>query len=187
MDTTPSQGTPAQQQPSPEQKFERFKYYVDLAKWFIVSVALVVMTTIIDAGFRDRSAGLSEIQQYDKYVTELIVLNEEVGPRRLLAQYFANVTASDKLRKQWQAYYKLLDGEYTVLMRARQEGIRARDSLTMLAILSQNKSEKADSVTKLQITRLDSAIETYTKTLHTPVRLPASLRTIRLDSSIRNK
>lgn len=186
MDTTPSQpGTPARQEPSPEQKFERFKYYVDLAKWFIVSVALVVMTTIIDAGFRDRSAGLSEIQQYDKYVTELIVLNEEVGPRRLLAQYFANVTASDKLRKQWQEYYKLLDSEYTVLMRARQEGIKARDSLAMLAILSQNKSEKADSVTQLQITRLDSAIETYNKTLHTPVKLPANLKVISFDSLIR--
>lgn len=187
MDNTSSQpGTPTQQ-PSPEQKFERFKYYVDLAKWFIVSVALVVMTTIIDAGFRDRSAGLSEIQQYDKYVTELIVLNEEVGPRRLLAQYFANVTASDKLRKQWQEYYKLLDGEYTALMRAKQEDIKSRDSLTMLAILSQNKSEKTDSVTKLQISRLDSAIETYNKTLHTPVKLPAGLRAIRLDSSALNK
>lgn len=185
MDTTTSQPvTP--RQPSPEQKFEKFKYYVDLAKWFIVSVALVVMTTIIDAGFRDRSAGLSEIQQYDKYVTELIVLNEEVGPRRLLAQYFANVTASDKLRKQWQEYYKVLDGEYTVLMRARQEGIRARDSLAMMAILS-SKSPEADSATQLQINRLDSAIETYNKTLHTPIRLPSSLRAIRLDSSMLNK
>jgi hypothetical protein len=184
MDTTPSQqGTPARQQPTPEQKFERFKYYVDLAKWFIVSVALVVMTTIIDAGFRDRSAGLSEIQQYDKYVTGLIVLNEEVGPRRLLAQYFANVTASDKLRKQWQEYYKLLDSEYTVLMRARQEGIKARDSLAMLAILSLNKSEKTDSVRQLQIIRLDSVIQGYNKTLHTPVRLPENF--LNFDSLVR--
>lgn len=158
-----------------EQKFDRLRYFVDLAKWFVVSVALVVMTIIIDAGFKDRTAGLTEIQQYDKYVTGLIVLNQEVGPRRLLAQYFAHVTASDILRKRWQEYYKLLDDEYTVLMRARQEGIKTRDSLVTLAILSQNKNEKTDPATKLKIIRLDSVIESYDKALLTPVKLPAGI------------
>lgn len=181
MDTTPQQ--PVRQQPSPEQKFERFKYYVDFAKWFIVSVALVVVTLIIDAGFKDRAAGLSELQQYDKYVTQLIVLNEEVGPRRLLAQYFANVTASDKLRERWQEYYKLLDGEYIILMKARQEKIKTRDSLTALVIVALGKNGKADPVTEMQIGRLDSAIETYDRSLLSSIKLPPSPGIILPDSS----
>ena len=89
--------------------FEKYKFNVEIIKWLIGSVALVVITQIIDAGFKDRSAGLQEIQQYDKYVTEVIVLNKELGPRRLLAQYFSNVPASDKLRDLWKDYYTQLD------------------------------------------------------------------------------
>ncbi len=100
------------QQPVEPSKFEKIKYLIDLGKWFIVSVALVVMTSIIDSGFKDRAAGITEIQTYDKYLTDLIVLNKEVKPRWLLAQYFANVTASDKLRERWVEYFKILDEDY---------------------------------------------------------------------------
>ena len=111
----------------PNFKFEKFKYVVDLIKWFIVSVALVMMTTIIDSGFRDRAAGIQEIQQYDKYVTDLIVLNKEIVPRRLLAQYFATVTASDKLREHWKDYYNQVDIEYNQY--------RIQDSIIKTALL----------------------------------------------------
>ena len=43
-------------------------YWIDLAKWLIVSVGLVIMTTIIDQGFKDRAAGIVEMGAYDKYV-----------------------------------------------------------------------------------------------------------------------
>ena len=105
----------AAEDPTPDPKLERMKYWIDLAKWSIVSVVLVVATMIIDKGFRDRAAGIVEIQTYDKYVTDLIVLNKEVGPRRLLAQYFANVTASDKLRAHWVDYYNVLNQEYDII------------------------------------------------------------------------
>ncbi len=72
----------------PNFKFEKFKYVVDLIKWFIVSVALVIMTTIIDSGFRDRAAGIQEIQQYDKYVTDLIVLNKEIKTQAITSSIF---------------------------------------------------------------------------------------------------
>jgi len=98
-----------------EPKPDLLTYWIDLAKWLIVSVGLVIMTTIIDRGFKDRAAGIVEMNAHDKYVTDLIVLNKEVGPRRLLAQYFANVTASDKLRRGWEKYYALLDSEYRAI------------------------------------------------------------------------
>ena len=82
---------------------------IDLIKWFLGSFVIVVMTTIISYQFQDREHGLNEMNQYDKYVTELIVLNKDLGKRRLLAQYFAYVTPSDKLREPWMDYYLLLD------------------------------------------------------------------------------
>lgn len=116
-------------------------YWIDLAKWAIVSVGLVVMTSIIDAGFKDRAAGIVEMGAYDKYVTDLIVLNEEVGPRRLLAQYFAHVTASDKLRPGWVEYYELLDTEYRAIVARDSAQWKEQKQLLNKAVLT-----KADSV-----------------------------------------
>lgn len=96
---------------------QKMKLIFDLIKWFIVSVVLVVITMVIDYGFRDRQAGLNEAKQYDHYVTELIVLNKEVGPRRLLAQYFSFVLPSEKLKKGWREYYWVVNEEYKALVK----------------------------------------------------------------------
>jgi hypothetical protein len=96
--------------------FEKYKYKVELFKWLIGSVALVVMTTIIDWGFKDRAAGLQEIEQYDKYATELIVLNNDPVKKRMLAQFFSKVTPSEKLREGWEKYYVEVDAEYKIFL-----------------------------------------------------------------------
>ena len=90
---------------------------IELIKWFLGSFVLVLITTIISYKIQDRQQGISEINQYDTYVTELIVLNKDLGKRRLLAQYFAHVTPSEKLRKPWMNYYLLLDKEYKELQK----------------------------------------------------------------------
>ncbi len=95
-----------------KQDFERLKYWISLGKWFVVSVALVIMTTIIDWGFKDRQAGLAELKFYDNYVTELIVLNPSPVQKRMLAQYFACVGPSDKLRERWKIYHDSIYREY---------------------------------------------------------------------------
>ena len=96
---------------------QKMKMILDFIKWFIVSVALVVITMIIDYGFRDRAAGIKEAAQYDKYVTDIVVMNSEVGKRRLLAQYFSKVLPSDKLRKCWENYYWVVNAEYLDMMK----------------------------------------------------------------------
>lgn len=101
---------------------------VELVKWFIGSVVMVLITTIVSYQFQDREHGLNEMNQYDKYVTELIVLNKDLGKRRLLAQYFAYVTPSEKLREPWMNYYQLLDSEY--------KETQKQDSLILLEIKS---------------------------------------------------
>jgi hypothetical protein len=150
----------------PNIKFERFKYFVELAKWFIVSVALVIMTTIIDAGFKDRASGIQEIQQYDKYVTDLIVLNKEVGPRRLLAQYFANVTASDKLREHWKDYYKEVDFEY------RQYLIQDSIVKAKLAVAQSKDTVKITVKEKQVIQNLQQKANELNRQINSNIKLP---------------
>lgn len=99
---------------------ERIKIWIDLGKWAIVSVGLVIMTKIIDTGFKDREVGLNEIKEYDKYVT-LVTDYNKIAERRLLAQYFAYVTPSDKLKEGWQDYFNSVDLEYQELIREKQK------------------------------------------------------------------
>lgn len=146
---------------------ESLKYWVELAKWFMVSVVIVVATLIIDSGFKDRAAGVVEINAYDKYVTDLVVLNENVGPRRLLAQYFANVTASDKLRERWEAYYQKLDSEYRTLA---ERDAAAATELNRLALKEVLSTE--DSLLRVKL-NVDRAV--YGQQLYSRVAQPADL------------
>lgn len=98
------------------EKFERYKVRIDLFKWLIGTVGLTIITFIINWGFRDREQGMNEISQYDKYATELIVLNDNPVNRRMLAQYFSKVTPSEKLRCGWEDYYKEVDKEYQIFL-----------------------------------------------------------------------
>lgn len=98
-------------------QFEKYKFNVEVFKWFIVSVVLVVITLKIDTGFRSRSAGVTEITQYDKYVNELVILNPDIGPKRALAQYFSHVIASEELRKGWKNYYTEIEKEYVLILK----------------------------------------------------------------------
>jgi hypothetical protein len=90
---------------------ERLKIWLDLLKWAVASVGIVIATLIIDSGFKDREIGIKELSLYNDHV-DLVTNSENVAQRRLLAQYFAYVTPSDKLRERWQAYFEIVDREY---------------------------------------------------------------------------
>ena len=89
---------------------------IELFKWFLGSVVLVLIPIIINWGIDDRRQGLDEVKQYDKFATELILTNNSLGKRRLVAQYFSYVIPSEKLRKPWERYYKLLDMQYKEIL-----------------------------------------------------------------------
>ncbi|MFZ1686750.1 MAG: hypothetical protein WAU70_04985 [Flavobacteriales bacterium] len=146
---------------------EKLKYWLEFAKWFIVSVVIVVATLIIDSGFKDRAAGVVEINAYDKYVTDLIVLNKEVGPRRLLAQYFSHVTASDKLRARWVDYYNVLDKEYTLIAERDSTLAREQRALALKVNLT-----KADSLREKEINMKRMMIEQQLFTPVVPLQQP---------------
>lgn len=158
--------------PNPDQNFERYKYKVELFKWLIGSVALVVMTAIIDWGFKDRAAGLQEIQQYDKYATELIVLNNDPVKKRMLAQFFSKVTPSEKLREGWELYYKEVDSEYKEFLK--------KDTLAQerLKKLSDKDSTMLSTSQKMEKEQLEIQVKETQRIMNQPIILPNSTTTI---------
>lgn len=76
---------------------------VDLGKWFIASVAIVVGATIIGDGFKEREQDIKEIDVFDKYVTT-VTEADGIEKRWLLAEYFSIVAPDGELRKSWEAY-----------------------------------------------------------------------------------
>jgi|GEM_PF-716011 hypothetical protein len=147
-------------------EFEKFKYKVELLKWFVASVVLVVITTIIDSGLKDRAEGIVEIEQYSKYVNNLIVLNDQIGPRRKLAQFFSKVTASKKLREGWVDYFKAIDTEYNELNQEYADTQKKYDSLYR----KPNRSVE-DSII---LSHLQDLIVYYNKQLNSPIKIPAN-------------
>ncbi len=82
---------------------DRFDQYIELFKWFISSVAIVVVTLIIDTGFRERETGINEMKLYSDYVDVILKANN-IEERYKLADYFATVTPTDRLRVRWIEY-----------------------------------------------------------------------------------
>lgn len=151
--------------------FEKLKYIIDLVKWLITSVALVLITLIIDTGFRDRESGMKEIAQYDKYVTELLILNKDLASKRSLAQFFSCVTPSGRLAKGWGKYYALVDEEYRPTIAAAKTADSTLQSQRMKLIVMQNLSE-ADSS---RLEKINEKIQQTQSIINPEIVLPGTI------------
>jgi hypothetical protein len=145
-------------------ELQKLKLIFDVVKWLVGSVALVIVTLVINYGFKDRAAGLAEVKQYDTYVTNLIVLNNEVGPRRLLAQYFSYVLPSDQLRKCWQNYYLVVNEEYQAMVK--------KDSLLELKLKGFMTMKSINPEQQVELEALNKQKHYTEKELYTDFRLP---------------
>ena len=94
-----------------EIRFEKYKFNVELFKWFIGSVVLVVATIIIDKGYRERTAGIQEMEVYDKYVN-VILKADNIEERWKLTEYFSVVTPTERLRERWILYRDTIKVDY---------------------------------------------------------------------------
>jgi len=151
----------------------RIEIIIDLVKWFLGSFVILILPIMIGKSLDDRKQGLQEIEKYDKYATELIIQNDNLGKRRLLAQYFAHVTPSEILRARWIDYYNLLDAQWKAIVK-RQKEIEeekeklkkelAADSALMIRPRLEMRRESAKATTPAQ-TSEDSLMEEKAKRL----------------------
>jgi hypothetical protein len=126
------------------------------------------MTAIIDWGFKDRAAGMQEIQHYDKYATELIVLNNDPVKKRMLAQFFSKVTPSEKLRAGWESYYKEVDAEYREFLK--------KDTLDQEKLKSYMDKDTASlsPSQKIEKEQLEIRVKETRRIMNQPIILPNS-------------
>jgi len=113
-------------------RFEKYKYKVEIIKWLIGSIAITVATLIIDNGFKERDAGIQEMQAFDKYV-EVILKADDIESRWLLSQYFATVTPTERLRQRWIAYQDSIEDDYRTYKALTQEKIALEQQLDTIS------------------------------------------------------
>jgi len=95
---------------------------IELGKWFIVSVAIVLSASIVNDGFREREQDIKEIQVFDKY-TNIILEADGVEKRRLLCEYFASVSPEGPIKKAWEKYKIVIDGHVAELREAEKKAL----------------------------------------------------------------
>ena len=104
---------------------------IEIVKWFVISVAVVVGASIVSDSFKEREQDVKEIAVFDKYVTT-ITEADGVEKRWLLAEYFSFVAPPGELRKSWEAYkvaIKPLLDEYRK-DKAERDGLAAKQERT---------------------------------------------------------
>ena len=128
---------------------------IDLLKWFINTVVIGLLTFFFTWVLNERKQGVEEIKVYNTYV-ELVTKVDGLAERRLLAEFFSNVTVSSKLKEGWENYYKILDKQYKIELAKQDSIINKIDAST---IEGKAALENALSVkNKIQNTGLTSPI-----------------------------
>lgn len=109
---------------------EALSKMIELGKWVIGSVAIIVSGSIISDGFKEREQDVKELEFFDKYVSTITQV-EGVEKRWLLCQYFAAVSPEGQMRDGWIAYQKILDPVYKEYKEATKEieQLSQKDSL----------------------------------------------------------
>ena len=84
---------------------------VELIKWVMGSVVIVIVTLVVESGFKERETGIEEMKVYNQYV-DIILKADNIEERWRLAEYFSVVTPTDRLRERWVNYQNILVPDY---------------------------------------------------------------------------
>ena len=125
---------------------ERFKAWLTFLQFFLGTVVLGIVSTVISNQIQTREVEIKEQDSNAKFLEQ--ALQEDVGVRRRLAQYFSLVTRSKVLRERWTAYSKLVESEYqdTLAKKKRLEQEAASKSLEPSAKTSYLRGSRSWSV-----------------------------------------
>ena len=131
---------------------------IDLGKWFMVSVAMVLGASIVSDSFRAREQDMKEMELFDKYVSTIIQV-EGIEQRWLLSEYFATVSPSGKLKEAWVDYHKLLEPPYDEYKQNKEK----------IAILETKDSNTVQDAKKLASLYQSNMV--YEKSLAPPISI----------------
>lgn len=134
------------------EKFINNPNIIELIKWFVGSVVIVIITLIIESGFKERETGIEEMKIYNEYV-DIILKADNIEERWKLAEYFAIVTPTQRLRERWVKYQNILVDDYK-----RYKGLDSVEAyivsnptqniIDSLVIIQEEKKEVGGSLVK---------------------------------------
>ena len=152
---------------SENMEFEKYKLKMNLFKWLLGTFGIATITLIINWGFKDRSVGMDEISQYDRYTTDLLVLNDNPVKKRMLAQFFATVTPSNKLKEGWKEYYIEVNKDYIKFIQS--------DSIIRSKYMQMSKDTTHMNATqKAKLKETESIIKQNDSIKKAPIIIPAT-------------
>lgn len=102
---------------------DRFKAWLTFWQFVLGTVVLGVFSTVISHQIQTREVEIKEQEANAKFLEQ--ALQEDVGVRRRLSQYFAHVTRSAELRERWTTYAVLIDKEYQDTLQEKQNLLKA--------------------------------------------------------------
>lgn len=112
---------------------------VEILKWYLASVALVLIAKTIESSYTERETGIKEMQVYDKYA-QTILEADNIEKRWKLAEYFSTVTPTERLRTRWINYKEVIQEDYNLFLELKQKEkkllakVTGNDTLSYLEI-----------------------------------------------------
>ncbi len=84
---------------------------IDLGKWVVVSVSMVVIVSVVADGFKEREQEMKELEYFDKY-KDITLSIKGIDQKCLLADYFATVSPDGQFKRSWEAYREKIRPDY---------------------------------------------------------------------------
>jgi len=129
---------------------ERFKEWMGFAKFFLGTVILGLVASLISYHIQNREIEIKEMEQLGSYMEQAI--DENLAVQKRFAEYFSTVTTSKKLRKRWDEYENIVDqkirNEQEKLAEKEEEAKKEQQRINEL----ENKLEEQQEI----ITRLEN-------------------------------
>jgi len=150
-----------------EVSIDRLSIWLSFTKFILGSFVLGATGILINSEFQSRELSLKE-QEHLATFTKL-ALHEDVGVRRKLAQYFATVTQSDKLRSGWERYEKIVSEEFELTK--QRELVKAEEvsSIKEKLLVAKKESKEKDHLAQLLYTKSKELEDIKNKLRSTPV------------------
>lgn len=94
---------------------------IELGKWFITSVGLVLSISMVSDGFKERDQDLKEFVVFDKYMEVIFdKATDSLQKRKLLSDYFTSVSPTGAIKDGWGEYRKLVMADIKEYNQAKQ-------------------------------------------------------------------
>lgn len=146
---------------------EKLKLIIDLAKWFVSSVVIVIVTMIIDRNFKERNTGLEEMKAFDNYVDHILKA-DNIEERWKLCEFFSTVTPTERLRDRWMVYRDTISDDYARFLDLKEEErrlTRLQDSLNNVMSIKGHVDVTKTDQTAIQLKEVSRKLEPFNRKL----------------------